>query len=306
MQLITRGSRRREASRVLENLKAVVLLGGSVRGRDFGAAIGRSLLDLPVEAGRTLLEYWHEAAASLAGFLSTAGLPVRVIVDGRSAAPSVTMARGQAVLSVERDPRDYRGTAGVIKDISVAYAPDDYLLVANAAQLALEPLPALVDEMASFGGDVALVSHTDGTPSGFMLIRCGALSTVSTSGFIDLKEQALPQIAAQHRVEVLERDQPTGMPVRTVSDYLTALRWYHTGRLAGDQALADWRPAFTIVEEASEIDPRARVHDSVVLRGGRIAKDAVVVRSVVAPGASVARGQMAVDELVGPGRARGR
>jgi hypothetical protein len=135
-----------------------------------------------------------------------------------------------------------------------------------------------------------------------MLVTCKALRLISEAGYVDMKEQALPQIAARYQVSVLHRRRPTGLPVRSLADYVGALRTYHrrkTGRPAITDPLAeDWRPTFSLVEDGALVDPLASVHDSVVLRGGRLEAGAVAVRSVVCPRAAVRRDAPAVDRLV--------
>ncbi len=42
-------------------------------------------------------------------------------------------------------------------------------------------------------------------------------------------------------------------------------------------------PAFAIVEAGAVVDPRAHVHDAIVLKGGMVESGAVVVRSIVCP-----------------------
>ena len=62
----------------------------------------------------------------------------------------------------------------------------------------------------------------------------------------------------------------------------------------------DWQSTYTIIEDPASVAPGACVHDSVVLRGGRVEAGAVVVRSVVCAGGIVKRGQTLVDEVVAP------
>src|SRR5207244_5814233 len=115
------------------------------------------------------------------------------------------------------------------------YADDDLIVVANAAQILLEPLPAIVAELEKAGGDVSVVAHEDGTPSGIMLLACKTLRLIAEAGYVDMKEQALPQIAAQFDVRVLSRRRPTGFSIRTLEDYIHALRFHHR-RKAGRPA----------------------------------------------------------------------
>jgi ADP-glucose pyrophosphorylase len=98
--------------------------------------------------------------------------------------------------------------------------------------------------------------------------------------------------------------------VRTLADYVTALRTYHrrkSGRpaITTDPLAEDWRPTFSIIEEGAAVDPLASVNDSVVLRGGRVEAGAVTVRSIVCPGGVVRRDEPAVDQFVTAAAAAG-
>ena len=95
---------------------------------------------------------------------------------------------------------------------------------------------------------------------------------------------------------------PTGLPVRQLPDYIEAMRQYHRRRAgkptAGDPLAEDWMGAFAIIEPGAMVDPRAHLHDSVVLRGGLIEPGAVAVRSIICPGGVVRKDRHAVDQLV--------
>lgn len=284
-----------------EQLQAIILLGGNVRASRFGEAIGRSILDLPVEKEKTLLGLWQGQVKQLVIHLGLERLPMRLMLDREAMEPAAAVPVDGVVLSVERDPYSFRGTGGVLRDLGAAYADDDYLLVANAGQLLCEPLSNLTEELLHCASDVAVVSHTDGTPSGLMLVRCGALRDIPAAGFSDMKEQALPLIARSHRVEVVQKQTATGLTIRNVQDYIGALRRHHH-RLAGNVEESgawaeDWRPTFQIVEEGASAEG-ARIHDSVILRGARVYSGAVVVRSVVCGGAMVQPGGMVAEDIV--------
>ena len=296
--------------RPLQNLRAVVLLGGTVRPTALRSSIGRSVMDLPVRNGETLLDRWRGECLQMVVAMGLRSLAVRLVVD--RASPAISrgwMADPRVILAVEQDPVEYRGTGGVIADLARGYDPHDYLLIGNAAQILRSSLSSLATELAGDGADVTVISHTDGTPSGLMLARCSAFGEVSRVGFVDLKEQALPAIARRHRVQVIEHERPIGLVVRTLGDYIGALRRYH-GDLAGvSESLADledWNPQFSLVEEGTNVHPTARIHDSVVLGGAVVEENAVVVRSVICGGGRVRRGQMAIDQLVTPPERRRR
>ena len=290
--------------RNLKRLRAVVLLGGSVRATPLSESISRSLLDLPLDGNGSIFNHWLAHAADLARHAGLERLPVRVMVNRNTLEPVSATPPHYGTFRVERDLSEYRGTGGILRDLALDYADDDMILVCNGSQILMDPLAAIATALDRKTGDVTLVSHNDGTPSGVMLITCKTLRVIPDSGFVDMKEQALPAIAKQHNVTVIHRRRPTGLPVRTLTDYISALRQYHSGRIGKsstiDPLAEDCLPTFRIVEQGATVDPRAHVHDSVVLRGGIVEPGAVVVRSLVCPGGVVKRDRHAVDQMVCP------
>lgn len=286
----------------LGRLRALVLLGGSVRPTPLTTRTGRSILDLPVDDSGSILNHWVHHASELSAGAGLADLPVRVLVNHGSLDPMSMAGKNYTHLRVERDFAEYRGTGGVLGDLAKDYGDQDLILVANAAQLLMEGLYPLAQALEESGGQVSLMAHQDGTPSGLMLITCGALRLIPRSGFVDMKEQALPGIAAQYDVTVVNRGRPTGLPIRSLAEYIAALRQYHRRR-AGKPPISDplaeeWRPTFSIVEEGAVVDGMARVHDSVVLKGARVEPGAVLVRSVACDGAVIRHDRTAVDRIV--------
>ena len=208
----------------------MVLLGGSIRPNPFGETLRRSLLDLPLDRG-SILESWMGQAREVAQLANVERLPVRLMIDGRAIRPWTAAAdRDSGALQIQDDFAAFRGTGGILRDLAHDYPENGLLLVANAAQILLEPLTALVAAMKNAGGDVGLVTHADGTPSGVMLLPTAALALIPPSGFVDLKEQGMPLIAAQFDVRVVRRERPAGLPVRSAADYLAAPREYHGRR----------------------------------------------------------------------------
>jgi len=288
--------------RALSGLRAMVLLGGAVRATELSSGTRRSLLDLPLDNKGTVLSHWLTHAQEVSQWAGLSRLPVRVMVNQNAPDPLSADAGHYGEFRVERDLSDFRGTGGVLHDLAAQYDDEDLILVANAAQVLLDPLPSIAAELHARKSDVAVVSHEDGTPSGLMLVSCRALRMIPSRGFVDMKEQALPLIASKYDVRVLHRRRPTGLPVRSLSDYIQALRFHHrqkNGRHSENDPLAeDWSPTFSLVETGAHVDASARLHDSVVLRGARVEPGAVVVRSVVCPDATVGRDRTAVDRLV--------
>ena len=296
----------------LTRLRAMILLGGAVRANTLSSVTGRSVLDLPLDVDGSILNFWLSQAAEVAKQAGMERLPVRIMVNQNSREPRSADSRYLGAYRVERDLSEYRGTGGVLRDISNTYLDDDLILVANAAQILLDPLPLVVTTLLRKRGDVSIISHEDGTPSGVMLVTCKTLRLLPTQGFVDMKEQGLPMIAAKYDVRVVRRRRPTGLPVRSMEGYIQALHYYHRRRsgkpIVTDPLAEDWSPSFSLVEPGASVDGSARVHDSVVLAGGVVEPGAVLVRSVVCPGNTVRRDRIAVDQLIGLdlGARRGR
>jgi hypothetical protein len=287
-------------------LRAVILLGGSVRPSRLLRSIGRSIADLPVDDHRAVVDVWHEQAELVAQKLGAHGLPVRLLVNSQTRPPRLPRSTDRCNFTVETDPVEYRGTGGVLRDVLSSYDDNDLVLVIAAFQVPFLPVESILARLWKPEADVALLSPRNGTPCGFLLMRCGCVRDIKPEGFIDLKEQALPQIGQKHQVRVVYEDVPSALPVRTLADYIRALRQLHsgaTGQLAEvNQWADDWRSTFSIIEKGAMVHEQARVHDSVVLSGARLEAGAVVVRSVVSAGATVGRNVMAVDKLVSPHR----
>jgi hypothetical protein len=285
---------------LLRRVKALVLLGGSVRPTPLVLGTGRSVLELPLESNLSLLGHWCAQAADLAERSGRAPLPVSLVLPSRAAAPVLHSKNPRLDLRVERDRTEYRGTGGVLRDLFVGHDRKDLLLVASGSQVLLEPLFDLAAALIAAGGDLSFLSHADGTPVSLMLISCACLHKIPPVGYVDMKEQGIPAIARSHLVKVLRRDRVVALPVRTLSDYIAALRAHHgRGRRVVDDPFAEsWSPAFSVVEDRGAVSSGASLHDSVVLRGGSVEENSFLVRSVVCPGGSVRDGRVICDSLV--------
>jgi mannose-1-phosphate guanylyltransferase len=288
----------------LEGLRALILLAGAVRPTPLIAGTDRAVLDLPVNASDSLMDLWCSLASDLVGYLEQPSLDVRVLANRTGPCPREPRSREGLVLSIEREPSELRGTGGILRDATVDYDDDDFILVVNATKV---PLGSLVDELEVLErveGAVRIVAQLDGAPSGIMLVRCRALRQVPEVGFIDMKEQALPIIAESEPVVVTHHDAPTADPVRSLGDYIRALRAHHL-KLREEYEEEDpftevWKPVFSVIEEGAKVDSSAVIHDGVVLGGGHVEAGATLVRSVVCPGGRVGRNSQAIDELVVP------
>jgi hypothetical protein len=291
----------------------LVLLAGGAGLRSLSGAIGRSVLDLPVNAQETVLSKWRRQVDRVDDATLSAGFRIQIV----GGAPLHSLANEPlASYRIEhlQDPSELRGSGGALRDVAAAYDDDAYVIVASAASVLLQPLTELLDELLAAESDVAFFVYPDATASGLMLVRCGCLRSLASVGFVDLKEQALPVIAGAHRVTAIRRAIPVGASARTVANYIHVLKALNgpqcetRNRAAGgeeptafDEA---WQPSFSLIEDGARVAGGARLHDSVVLSGGEVGRNAVVVRSVVCPGASVPANATIVDRLITSSRSR--
>ena len=291
------------SARGLRRLKAVILLGGKVRQTSLGAALDRSVLDLPLDSHGTVLNHWVRQCDALARRVGIDGLAVRVMVDQKAHEPKRFDPAYAGMVRVERDRSSFRGTGGLIADVAADYDDEDLILVANASQILLDPLVAIAHALDHKTGDLTLISHRDGTASGIMLLAAKTVRAINPVGFIDLKEQALPQIAKLHDVRVVNCRQPTGIPLFSLTDYIGALQQYHrrqAGRRNRTNPLGeDLSRYFGLAEAGAEVAADAYLHDAVVLDGAVVEPGAAVIRSLVLPGAIVKARAEVSDQLVG-------
>lgn len=289
-------------ARLRGHLSALVLLGGAIRATDLSRGLDRPLVDLPVEPGVSVLDLWQREAAGLAACIGAESVAARLLVDASSPLPRDASAHPGVRLTVERDRWDFRGTGGVLRDACADYPDDSFVLVANANQVLIEPLAAKACALAGAGGDIAVMAHDDGSPVGLMLVRVGAARAIRAVGYVDFKEQALPQLASGFDVRVVRRPHPSAVPVRTLDAYLRGLRAHHRVRAGlppfeGPFA-EDWSRTFGVVEAGASVGARAQVHDSVILAGARVRAGAVVVRSVIGGDGVVNAGEVVADRVV--------
>lgn len=298
-------------SRIRTQIRNLVLLAGSVSATGFAGRLGRSVLDLPLSTSARLADAWVRRVSELVSHhpAATSGLlDVVVLVGEGDATPKAFELHPRARFTVARDSSAYRGTAGVLRDLSETLDDDDFLLVGSASQC---PDEGVIDHLVTSARPsdaVTLCAGPDGGTNGLTLVRCGAIRDIPAIGYVDLKEQALPRIAARLDVGVTLHPRGSTPPIRSLQQYVDALRsWQQLGSLRGIRAVSPlaerWRPAFAIVEPGARVSSTARLHDAIVLEGGCVETGAEVVRSVVGAGGVVRRGRRVVDEFVSGGRA---
>ncbi len=300
-EVVTAGQRLESVSPAtrgqLERVCGVALLAGAVSSSSIARRTGRSALDLPLgDGGPSVAQHWLEAVETL----SHAGASGRawVLVDEASPAPR---AAPDGALEVRRDKGGLRGAGGALRDLAVDLDPGGRLLVIIGVQALLHPIGPIAEAMSQLDADIALLDGPLQAPGSIMLASCAALSAMRAVGFVDLKEQGLPELARRFNIRVAPFAQRASAPLRTREEYIATLRTLALRRGAGpddvDDPLAErWRPAFGISEPGAVVGDGARLCDSVALRSARIGAGATLVRSVVA--GEVAPGATIVDDVV--------
>jgi hypothetical protein len=284
-----------------KKLRAIILLSGGVRQTQLARGLGRPILDLPLPGGKSLLSTWRDQAVALAEKSGVSSLAVRVIVSKPLALPRNVPAKSGVVLSLEYDKIELRGTGGLVRDLAEDYADDDEILVASANQVLLQPLHELHAKLAALNADICLLSEPGGGAVGLHLMRCGALREIRAKGYIDLKEQALPQLVSTCDVRVAASNRAVALPMRTLEQYIRTLRALSDPSdiiSAPDPYVEEWTPTFSLVDENATVSKNALVHDSVVMTGAKVGSGAVLVRSLVCEGAVVESGKTVFDTII--------
>lgn len=292
------------SSPIAESIRSVFVMYGSVRSTPLARRVQRSLLDLPLGSGLTILTHHLAQARACARRLRIENFEMRVLVDTDSPAPAPPeTAGGEIRCVVQQDASPIRGVAGVLSDATRDMHDDEYIIVTSGAQVYLEPLEDLVHAMSRKEADVTLVSSRDGSPVGVWLIRVGVLRSIKPIGYVDLKEQALESWKMDHRVCVVERPRAYVQPARSLTEYLEAVHAVSVGFSGGstideDPYREEWESTFSVVEPGAKVGPDAILHDSIALSGSSVGKGAVVVRCVLCPGSVVGPGARVNDRVL--------
>lgn len=297
-------SRRRDVCHVagadLPSLSACVLLSGGMAPSPLVAAAGRTILDWWINDRQTVLDCWLERLRDLLD-QQQRPVPVRIICSAAVPPPWPRDSHGIEI-TYELEPRAFRGTAGLLRDLCRSYPPQSHMLVLEAARFASFGFDDLWRRHVRSGVDISVGCNRDGTPAGMFIIRCDALDDVAPLGFVDFKEQYLTE--ASRRGWIIGRQTiagPGALPLWTRQQFLAAAARASgagpfTARTGVLGAGAD--SGVRVVCLGASVDPRATLVDSVVMPGATIEAAACVVRSVICPGSRIQSGADIADCVV--------
>ncbi len=310
---------------VLSGLREMILLGGQALPSRLAVTVERPVLEMPLcrrpndekmHAGQMerLIDGWLRWSEGVADLAGIDFLPTRLVFNNNARRPELVSPAGvvprpAGAFSIETDRSPHRGTGGLLHDLVDGYDPNSLVLVCTARQVMIDPLVAVVRTLAgriAKGADAAIIAHRDGTPAGVMMMRCSVLQAVKSVGYVDMKQQAFPELRERFDIRVVRSRRATGIPVFGAGSYIHAVGRYHAQRDGrgfeppplGIPLAEDFGCHFTLVEDGATVDPSAYLHDSVVLAGGVVEADASVVGSVVSGRGVVRRGREVLGQLV--------
>lgn len=287
-----------------------ILLAGGLKPSPIVAAAGCSVLDLPLSEGSTVLETWLAGIAEV-GPGPGRTIDVSVVYGAGFPAPKQPREVEGLDVRVTREPRPYRGPAGVASDIFRERPVEGNVLIAESGRYLGCSLRELLAAHVARGAEITVAANADNTPAGLYLVRGSALSLVPGQGFMDVKEQWLKRAVEASMGVWVFRLSPPGVPLmRTREQVLSAVGWLQRrARVCGEAAGSPVAERASVYEDrggegfrlicpGSRVGEGAVVHDSIVMAGSNIGAGAVVVRSLVCPGADIPPGDNVVDAVV--------
>jgi hypothetical protein len=291
------------------SMLSIIMLAGSLRPSPLRAEVGEPVLRMPIRGGYCLLDAWLEALAG-----TDASAELRIVVNDLRDIDTLNgllarRSRGrERTIGVIPEPKAWRGTAGLVRDLTEALPGETRIAVLEAGCLPLlqlrEALEAMNDECSG-----VIVAGREREPAGISIFRRAALDGVSRVGYSDMKEQLIPVLHQKGlKITMVERDDPV-LRIRDRRSYLHAIATWSAPDDAGEAVAGTVDPSArligcTVIEAGAAIEAGAIVHESVVMSGGRIGAGAVISRSVIGRNAVVEAGERVIEGVMG-GSARG-
>ncbi len=252
---------------------------------------------LPLSRDRTLLSAWLEVIDRSLGSLrrstqllcSTPADEQWFLAELRRPTNSI------AEIEVRRDDRPHRGVCGILADTVEARGLRDWLLVVELNTL---PPKSLVPMLEALAAEPSMVvgASADERPAGAYLLRSESLMDVPRRGYLDLKEQFLPQLVSRgHRISRAMLSE-TSVRLDDRRNYLRGVRIWQSenNEVTSEQNVG----GHSIVSHGAEVAEDALILDSVVLPGAVVGPRCVVARSVIGPLLRLPEGSVLVDAVM--------
>jgi hypothetical protein len=280
---------------------SVLLLAGGLSPTPLQRLMGFPAAGLPLDRERTLLAAWLEVIdRSLGSLRGSTHLLCGTPMDERwflaELRRPTTLVSG---VEVRRDGRPHRGVCGILADTAEACGLTDWLLVVELNTLPPRSLVPML-EAAAHGPSMVVGASEDERPAGAFLLRAEHLKDVPRRGYLDFKEQFLPQLVSRgHRVS---RARLSETSVRLIDrrNYLRAVRIWQSEN--AESSAERNVSGHSIICRGAEVASDAFILDSVVLPGAMVGSRCVVARSVVGPLIRVPEGSVLVDAVMANAR----
>lgn len=277
---------------------SVLFLAGGPVQPSLQRAVGFPVAGLPLEANRTLLSAWLDVIERC---VDERQAPTLLLCS--SAADSEWFSaelhragRGRGSVEVRLDARPHRGVCGLVADTAAASLLSEWLLLVELNTLPPLSLSPLLQAAATDPVAMVVGVSRDERPSGAYLLKASLLKDVPRLGYVDLKEQFLPQLVSRgHRIESAVLAE-TSVRLTDRRNYLRGIRIWQSERetviaapsVSGNSLLCEG----VVAPEGSF------VLDSAILPGAMIGRGAVIARSVVGPLMHVPDGAVLVDAVL--------
>lgn len=277
---------------------SVLLLAGGPSQPALQRSLGFPVAGLPLESDRTLLVEWLDLIDRCIGDRRS---PTLLLCSDSADAEWFSAelrraGRDSAAVEVRIDARPHRGVCGLIADTATACPLADWLLLIELNTLPPLSMTPLIQAALNPQSAMAVGASRDERPSGAYMLRVDLLKDVPKLGYVDLKEQFLPQLVSRGcRIESAVLSE-TSVRLTDRRNYLRAIRvWQSEHMTAESKASAS---GHSLLCEGVALSNGAFVLDSAILPGASIGQGAVVARSVVGPLMQVPDGAVLIDAVL--------
>lgn len=299
-----------EGSAPPPRLDTCILLAGGLVPSPLARLTGRLTLELWLNSKETVFQRWCDVLDHLSLNSGITHPNIRVVHSGPPYEPTHILTDDRFDVRTMAEPDEFRGPAGVLRDVTKNDNPDSVILVAEAARYIAGTLTQLLTDWRNRQPDILVATTPGGTPAGITLLKVSALELVPDTGFMDVKEQWLPR-CAESGLKVWTSSSRSYMPypLRTLEQFLTASA-VASGKpcpvSSTTPILGPLRPLRRTIDhsriaEDAKVARDAVVADAVIMPGAQVGAGAIVVRSLVCPGAIVPDGAVVVDTVVPTG-----
>ncbi len=295
-----------DQQQVANGLEAIILLAGGLRPSPLVNGTGISVLDLPLRDDQTVLENWIAKLGPLGKATPNSIDQAIIAYTANSPRPSLPVSPGELPpFRFVCDQTGLRGPAGTARDLCQHLEPDALVFLGEASRYVDSDLQYLLEAHLQSKADITLGQNPDGKPAGIYLTNRKSLDLVPAEGFIDLKEQWLPQaVKAGCTIRVIKSMTTTCHPLRTWKQFLQAVR--ESNHPGDDQNLPlrffcpTEHPLANIVikKPGANVAQHAQITNSILMPGSIVDQGAVIARSYIGTGVHIAAGEKIVDSMI--------